>query len=187
MEDSKFCTGCGKAIEPDMQFCPKCGRVVAGSETEQEFKEAEKQVSVAMAFARRNWLIFLLGIYAIPIIIAAIIVLVDASSTASAVWSSTEFQDWMKSHSYTFTEADIKNAITSAGAMALVSGIAAAVSLVFVYKRKNWTIAVIACLIASILCFWSIFGMIIGFLVTWLIISSKDIFEMPEPEPVAEE
>jgi hypothetical protein len=183
MEESKFCTGCGKAVGPDMQFCPQCGKVVSGSLADEEFKEAQKEISVAMSYARRNWLIFLLGIYAIPIIIAAIIVLIEASSTASAIWSSTEFQDWLKTHSYNYTEADIKNAITYAAGMALGSGICAAVSLAMVYLRKHWAVAVAACILAAVLCFWSIFGMIIGFLVAWLIIGSRDLFEEPEPEP----
>ena len=187
MEESKFCTGCGKAIEPGMQFCPQCGKVVSGSAADEEFKEAQKEISVAMLYVRRNWLLFLLGVYAIPIIIAAIIALVDASNTASTIWASDAFQEWMKSHSYSFTEADIKNAITSGAAMALASGICAAVSFAFVYMRKHWAVAVGACILAAVLCFWSIFGMLIGFLVAWLIIGSRDIFEAPESEPVAEE
>ena len=160
-----------------MQFCPQCGKVVSGSAADVEYKEEQKKINSIIRESRRNWLIFLLTIYAIPVIIAALIVLFDASSTASAVWSSTEFQDWLASHHYNYTQNDIQNYITYAGYLALASGICAAISLVFVCLRKQWLIAVIACFAAAIFCFWSIFGIIIGFLVAWMIMGSKDLFE----------
>ena len=73
MDESKFCTGCGKPIEPGMQFCPQCGVVVSGSAADEQYKETEKEIRGIMIQSRRNWLIFFLAIYAIPVIIAAII------------------------------------------------------------------------------------------------------------------
>ena len=177
MEESKFCTGCGKTIEPGMQFCPQCGKVVAGSAADEEIKEQQKEFNQVLLGARRNWLIFFLAIYAIPAIIAASIAIIDASATAQAIWSSDEFQSWLHSHGYTFTLDDIQNYITYAGCLALTSGICALVSLIFIYLKKMWIVSVIACLAAAILCFWSVFGIIIGFLVAWMIIGSKDLFE----------
>ncbi len=177
MEESKFCTGCGKTIEPGMQFCPQCGMVVSGSEADEEFKEKQKEFYQLMLGARRSWLIFFLAIYAIPVIIASIIAIVDASATANAIWASDEFQSWIQSHGYSYTLQDVQNYVTYAGCLALGSGICAMVSLIFVYMKKMWIVAVVACLAASILCFWSIFGIIIGFLVTWMIIGSKELFE----------
>jgi predicted nucleic acid-binding Zn ribbon protein len=179
----KFCTGCGKPIEPDMQFCPQCGLVVSGSATDEEFKEARKQFGLAILESRRIWLIFLLAIYAIPVIISAIWALADASNIANAVWESDSFQKWIEAHGYSYTKADIQNYITYAAGMGLASGIFAAISLVCVYIRKYWIVAVIGCLMASVLCFWSFFGIIIGFLVTWMIFCSKEVFEAnPDPE-----
>jgi hypothetical protein len=177
MEESKFCTACGKSIEPGMQFCPHCGMVVSGSEADEEFKERQKEFGKVILMARRNWLIFFLGIYAIPVIIASIIVLVDASATANAVWASDEFQSWIASHGYDYSLQDIQNFITYAGAMGLASGICALISLILVYIRKLWIVAVITCFLAAVLCFWSIFGIIIGFLVAWMIVGSRDMFE----------
>jgi len=177
MESSNFCTGCGKELEPGMQFCPQCGLVVSGSAADEEFKEKQKMLSGFIKESRRNWLVFLLGIYAFPVIIAAIITLIDASSVASAVWSSSEFQDWIQSHGYSYTESDIKNYITYAACLALASGICAAISMTFTCLRKNWIIAVAGCFMAAVLCFWSVFGIIIGFLVLWMLITSRDLFE----------
>jgi len=176
MDESKFCSECGRSLDPGMQFCPQCGMIVKGSEAEQEFEEKRKQFSLAVNEGRRMWLVFIIGIYAIPVIIAAAWSLIDASSLASTIWSSDEFQNWISSHGYSFTEADIKNYITYASALALGSGACALVSLIMIYTRKSWLVAVVACFIAAFLCFWSIFGLIIGILVAWMILSSKDLF-----------
>ena len=189
MEQGKFCTGCGTAVEPGMQFCPQCGLVIKGSAADEEMQERYKQIDVAVSYARRNWLIFLLAVYAIPATIAGIIILVNAGATADSIWASDAFQEWIKSKGYNYTVDDIKNFITYAGAMELVSGLCAAASLACVCMRKYWIVAIITCLVASILCFWSIFGMIIGFIVTWMIFDSRDLFidQHPEREPVQEE
>ena len=186
MDESKFCTGCGKPIEPGMQFCPQCGMVVKGSATEEEIKEQEKEIRGILIQSRRNWLIFLLAIYAIPVIIAAIVAFADASNTANAIWNNDSFQTWIKDHGANITLSDIQNYITGGATMALLSGICAGVSLVCVYLRKKWIIAVIACFAAAILCAWSVFGIIIGFLVGWMILTSKDIFD-DWPDAPAEE
>ncbi len=177
MDESKFCTGCGHAVEPDMQFCPQCGKVISGSAAEASLKDQEKEINSLVLMARRNWLIFLLAIYAIPVIIISAIALFEASSMASAIWASDEFRDWMQSHGFDFTQQNIQNYLTYAAGLGLGSGISAMISLICVYMRKMWIIAVITCLAATILCFWSIIGIIIGFLVTWMIIGSRDIFE----------
>ena len=184
MDESKFCSGCGKTLEPGMQFCPQCGMVVSGSAADEEFKEKQKEFRSFVLESRRTWLVFLLAVYAIPVIVASIIALVDASSTASAIWASSEFQDWIHSHSLNITEQDVKNYITYAAATGLASGLCALISLIFVYLRKKWIIAFIACFAAAILCFWSVFGIIIGFMVAFMIYGSREIFE---DQPVAEE
>ena len=176
MDESKYCTGCGKAIEPGMQFCPQCGLVVSGSAADEEFKEREKKIGEILLESRRNWLVFLLAIYAIPAIIASIISLVDAPSAAASIFQSDAFQTWLTDHGLHYTQADIQNFITTGAAMSLLSGICASVSLLCVYTRKRWIVAVITCFAAAILCFWSVFGIIIGFLVAWMVMGSKDIF-----------
>jgi len=153
--------------------------VVSGSDADEKIKEQQKEIGEIVSFARRNWLIFFLAIYAIPIIIASIIVLVNASSTASTIWASDEFKEWIRSHGYNYTLQDIQNFITYAGGMALGSGICALISLILVYIRRYWIIAVIACFAAAVLCFWSIFGMIIGFIVAWMIFGARDLFLDP--------
>jgi len=177
MDESKFCTECGKPVEAGMQFCPQCGKVVSGSAADEKIKEQEEEIGKFVTIARRNWLIFILAIYAIPAIILGLVALIDAPASASAIWSSAEFQEWIHAHSISLTQADLQNYITYASSLALASGICALISLIMIFLRKLWIVAVVACLMAAILCFWSIFGVFIGILVTWMIVGSKDIFE----------
>ncbi|MBR2255539.1 MAG: zinc-ribbon domain-containing protein [Candidatus Methanomethylophilaceae archaeon] len=176
MDDSNFCSSCGRKLEAGMQFCPQCGAVVSGSEADQRTKEMMGEYREIMTENRRLWLLMLLGVYSIPVIVSAIIILVDAGNLASAVFGNDNFQNWIHSHDLHYTESDIKNYITIAGATGLVSGICVFVSFILTYKRTLWIVAVATCILGAVFCFWSVFGIIIGFLVSWLIIGSKDLY-----------
>ena len=177
MDDSKFCTGCGREIEPGMQFCPQCGKVVSGSAADDDMKEQQKELLVAMRDSRRLWLMLILGVFAIPAIVAGLITFADTDVIAKTIWSSTEFQQWMTSRGLNYTQADVENYVTYAAALILASGICATISMVLVYLKKMWIVAVITCFAAAIMCFWSVFGMIIGFFVGFMVLNSKDIFD----------
>ncbi len=168
-----------------MQFCPQCGKVVSGSAADQEFQEQSKEFMAVLLESKRIWLMFFLAVYIIPVLIAAIFTLADASNIAASVWASDEFQKWITSHGFNYTQSDIQNYITYAGAMALVSGLSAGVSFFCIYKRRFWIVAVVACILAAILCFWSIFGLIIGFIVAWMIIGARDLF-VDQPQAAEE-
>ncbi len=161
--------------------------VISGSAADVEFKERQEEFNKAVGMVRRNWLIFLLAIYAIPVIITTIVALVDASNIANSIWVSDEFQKWITDHGYNYTKSDIQGFITTAAGLGLASGICATVSLVLVYKRRHWVIAVATCFIAAFLCFWSFFGIIIGILVGWMLVVSRDIFEDESQEPAESE
>ncbi len=177
MDESKFCTGCGRTLEPGMQFCPQCGKVVSGSEADVNMKEQQEEFVAAMKEGHRMWLVFVLGIFAIPALVAGIFALADAGNLADAVWASAEFQSWIKSHGLNYTLADVKNYVTYAAVLVTASGGCALACMILVYLRKMWLIATILCFAAAILCFWSVFGMLLGFLVGWTVFSSKDLFE----------
>ena len=177
-EDSKFCAGCGRTLEPGMQFCPQCGRVVAGSEADEEFKQRSAEIENILKESRMNWLVFALAVYAIPATISTLIALVDAGAIANTIWSNDDFQNWIIHHGYTdLTVENVKNYILIVSGLGLASGLLALLSMFCVIKRKMWKVAVFACLAAAILCSWSLFGVFAGLLVTWLIYSVKDSFQ----------
>ncbi len=177
MNESKFCSGCGKTLEPGMQFCPQCGKVVSGSDADLNMKVQQEEFVTTMREGQRMWLVFVLGIFAIPAIIAGIFALVDAGNLADAIWSSSEFQSWISSHGYNFTLDDVRNYVTYAACLVMASGACALGCMILVYLRKMWLVATVLCFMAAILCFWSVFGMLIGFLVGWTVFSSKDLFD----------
>ena len=74
------------------------------------------------------------------------------------------------------TLADVENYLTYAAGLIVGSGVCAMITVVCIALRKMWIVAVIACLISAMLCFWSVFGLLIGLLVAWQIFRSKDIF-----------
>jgi hypothetical protein len=159
-----------------MQFCPQCGKVVKGSDAESEIVARQEEFNTAVREGHRNWLIFIISIYAMPVIILGVMGIMEASSLAHTVYFSEEFQDWISSHGYAFTLADVENYLTYAAALILGSGICAMITVVCLAIRKMWIVAVIACLISAMLCFWSVIGLVIGLLVAWQIFGSKDIF-----------
>lgn len=120
--DGKFCTGCGETVEPGMQFCPRCGKVVSGSAADEEMKKNEKLFFAEMVEAKRNMLVFIIAIYAIPAIIAGIISLFDAPSLANSIWANESFQRWIADHGFKFDLNDVRNYLTYGAALTLASG-----------------------------------------------------------------
>jgi hypothetical protein len=177
MTDTKFCSGCGKETDAGMQFCPYCGKVVAGTDADARQKEMASEFQTVMKESRKAWLSFALGIYAMPIIIIAIIALIDAGNTASTIWNNADFQNWNAAHNQSITLDELKNYVTYLGVIALSSGILALISFFLIYKGQKRMIAFVCCLIAAFLCFWSIFGLFIGVLVAWMILGAKDLFD----------
>lgn len=182
MDESKYCSGCGNELAADMQFCPRCGKVVSGSDAEKDIKEKEREITAFVLESRRTWLTFLLAVYAIPVVILGIIALADAGAIASSIYSSAEFHDWLISHGYSYSEADIQNYLTYAAAMVVGSGACALITMACLIIRKMWIVAVIACFISAMLCFWSIFGLLIGLLVAWQVFISKNLFIDNKPK-----
>lgn len=177
-EDSKFCAGCGHTLEAGMQFCPQCGRVVAGSEADEEFKKRSSEIEQMLKESRMNWLVFALAVYAIPATIFFFIALIDSGALANTIWSNDDFQNWIISHGYTdLTIEKVKNYLLIFSGLGFASGLLALLSMFCVIKRKMWKIAVFACLAAAVLCFWSLFGVFAGILVTWFVYSVKDSFQ----------
>ena len=182
MDETKFCSECGREVESGMQFCPYCGKVISGTEAAEDLAKKRKEFESLIQEGRRNWLIFLLAIYAIPVICIGLFYLFDAGTVAESLFKSDEFKHWMESHGYDFSVDDLITYITAASSMAIISGACAVASLICILKRRMWVIAVGACFAAALLCFWSIFGIIIGFLVAWMIFGSKDIFNDTDTE-----
>jgi predicted RNA-binding Zn-ribbon protein involved in translation (DUF1610 family) len=176
VEEGKFCTGCGRALEPGMQFCPQCGKVVYGSDAEAEYRKQASELEAFVKESRMNWVLFALAVYAIPATVAGLVALLDAGSTANLIWSNADFQNWVAQHDYDVTLDTVKGYVTAAAALGFLSGLCALASMLCVIKRRMWKVAVAACLLASLFCSWSIIGFFAGLMMTWMVFSLKEMF-----------
>lgn len=175
MENKFFCSNCGAEMRGDMNFCPKCGTVVAGSETEKQRMEEMNAMARESGFM---WVKFLLIIYAIPVVIAGIVMLVNADANTNLIWNDANFQKWLTEMKYNWDWNYVHSLFVGAGSVALVSGLGATVALVCVYMRKFWVVAFIACIVSTIFSVWIFFiGIFVGIFVTWMIYDLKQFFE----------
>ena len=177
MSQDYYCSQCGNKLEPTMQFCPRCGTVIAGSAAEEQMIADQKEAYMQYQESRMTFVLFLLAIYSIPVLILGIIALVNADLAASTIFNSLEFQNWITNHPETgIGESDIKGYLSWIGGMCTASGIAGIITMVTIILRKYWIVGTIACFASTILCVWSLFGFIIGFFVSMMVLSAKDYF-----------
>ena len=178
MEDRyDFCVDCGCRLRPDAYFCPECGAPVGGSEPPAGGRYSENDPSPAVTESRIRTLTLALGLYCIPVIILSFVFVFDASVMAETIYDNADFQQWLADNlDFALTENEFRSALLSVGGLAMASGIMAFISMVCVIIRRHATIAFVTCLLAAILCFWSIAGLVIGMLVALYIRSSEGIF-----------
>ncbi len=176
MSQDYFCSQCGNKLEPYMQFCPKCGTVIAGSAAEEQMISDQREAYMEYQESRMSLVLFLLAIYSIPVLIFGIIGLINADLAASTIFNSIDFQHWLSVNEVDISLADIEGYFTWISGMCTASGIAGIVSMVTIYIRKYWIVGTVACFISTVLCVWSVFGFIIGFFVSMMVLSGKDYF-----------
>lgn len=178
MTQDYFCSQCGNKLEPHMQFCPKCGTVIAGSAAEEQMIADQQSYYMEYQENKMSVVFFALAIYAIPALIFGLIILLNADLAASTIWTDIDFQNWLLAHAdeVSITESDFKTYFNVIGGMCTISGIAGIVSMVTIGIRKYWIVSTAACFISTVLCIWSVFGFIIGLFVSLMILGAKDFF-----------
>lgn len=182
---NKFCTKCGRNLPDNAQFCDQCGAVVVGTEADIQQKEEQKKMEGAIRDSQMNLLTFLFLIYAIPVLILSIVALCNIDQTMNILAGSKEWADFIKQYPQ-YTIQMVRDAYTACLICWIGSGALALVSGVCVVKRKWWLVATVCSFIATILCLGNIFGIIIGFFVSWMTLSAKDGFVNDPPKEPAE-
>lgn len=177
MSQDYFCSQCGNKLEPTMQFCPKCGTVIAGSAAEEQMIADQQEAYMQYQESRMYFVSFLIAIYAIPAIFIGLFTLFNADVFASSVFTHPDFVNWLVNHpEYDITLGDVETYFYTFGGLCTGSGVAGIVSLVTICLRRFWVLSTVACFISTLLCIWSIFGLVIGFFVSMMILSAKDFF-----------
>lgn len=172
--DGKFCTRCGKNISAEAQFCSECGAPVEGSRADAEMKKAVKDYETAMAESRRTWVIFLMVLFSIPAIVIGVYMVFSIPQMMEVIVKNADYISWAEA--YNVTPAMTESMLNYFAYLMLASGACVAVAAVCVVMRRYWLVAVILTLIGSFLFCGSIFGVLIGLLVTWMIYTMKDTF-----------
>ena len=127
--------------------------------------------------SRMYFVSFLIAIYAIPAIFIGLFTLFNADVFASSVFTHPDFVNWLVNHpEYDITLGDVETYFYTFGGLCTGSGVAGIVSLVTICLRRFWVLSTVACFISTLLCIWSIFGLVIGFFVSMMILSAKDFF-----------
>lgn len=175
MSDDKFCTKCGSKVPASAQFCQECGEVVAGSEAYRQREEDMATFNKTIAESRTMWLRFLLALYGLPALVMGIYIVLDASSIANTAWNNGDILNWLNEHDITYDQ--LLDYVNYVGYLVIASGALVTISLVLTCLQRFRIIAFTCCLIGSFLCFFSLFGMLIGIMVSWMILSAKDTYK----------
>lgn len=176
MEHSRYCTECGYQLDPGMEFCPACGRIVRGSQAEEEMLAREAEAQEVERRAARTRLIICVLIYAIPAIVSGIALMINSASIADGIWVDADFRKLIADYGIAASREDILETVRYAAKMIVISGACAAVCALLVHLGRFRILAAICCGAAALMCYWSVFGMIIGLFVTWRVLRSRPLF-----------
>lgn len=176
MEHNRYCTECGYQLEPEMEFCPVCGRVVGGSHAEEEMIARQEAALDRMNRAARSRLLACLLVYAIPAIVSGIVLMIDSVPIADGIWSDADFRQVLDDYGVSASRDEVLEGIRYAAKLIVISGACAAVCALLVHLGRFRVLATICCGAAALLCYWSVLGMIIGILVTWRVFRSSSLF-----------
>lgn len=175
-DNQKFCIQCGCYLPDNAQFCPQCGNVVEGTDAQAQQAQMKDQFEKMVVEGRRSFLAFALAVYVFPAVIFGLLAIIDASHSADMIWHNADFQQAYHSHGWKFSEGDLQTFITVIGAMELISGLCAGATMYFVQKGEKRKIATICCAVAAVLCVWSVFGTLMGLIMTFNVYAEKAIF-----------
>ena len=199
-EFTGFCSKCGAKIYESADFCPECGNSThGGASTAATFNGStvggsdSASLDKRAADSRLMWVMVLTAIFAIFAIAGGAYSAFGVDSLIQMLKDALGTDGWTDFlNSMGITETEFHDYVMNSGYVSLVSGILVAISFVFVAIRKNWMIAVAACALGSISCFFiiavtpsSMMGssafsaslqFVIGMIVTYLIYKSKVAF-----------
>jgi len=162
-----FCAQCGAQLDDADSFCVRCGKEIGSAPSATAAPAYVQQVSSKRSTTL--WVIFFLGLlWGVNATYSGIDIILNAKDILDLVDISV------------FEDAGIDpqmlvDMMTAIGAIILISGILALITAVLVFMRKFHTIALICCIISSILALIALVG-IIGLIVAYFLNKSKNEF-----------
>lgn len=172
-ENGKFCVSCGARLPDDATFCPQCGASVYGNPNPYQ----ASGMAVKSQDTLGNTYMFIL-IYGIVAVIFGLLMAASGLSMDQQMWDqfiATLPADIADIYSAVTLE-EFKSTCYLAGALFVGSGACALVSSFFVKSRTKWIVALVMCLVASLLSVEMIITLIIGLFMTFKIYVNKNVF-----------
>jgi predicted nucleic acid-binding Zn ribbon protein len=175
-ESMEFCSKCGAKLRDSAVFCPECGAPIAGGSVVQSVRNEINDSYKKKAMTERlMWISIFLGVFVFFSVIMGAYCALDVNAIIDALKSDPEV--WAEVLTY-YTEAEIRSAFVFGGYYLLSAGIVGAISLVFCIIKKFWIIALIMCLLASLIMLPTVLGFVIGLVVTYLLYTAKPAFSV---------
>lgn len=195
-ENFGFCPACGANLPSDSSFCPECGHNLsapvssgpaqpgAGVGYGYSKSRMSTKLKVAAIFVTIYAVIEILGALSMLTISMAMIDTLDEMLVDSGQGT---FEEMLKDLGYNMTSQEFVDMCHILGIIELISGVLAGVGAFFCFKLKKRMIAVGLVVAASLILFAgvmypnnivnTVFSVIIGLLMAYLIYSSPDQFE----------
>ena len=180
-----FCTHCGQRITKDTVYCPSCGTQVSDMGGEPVYSNGNNyraRPTVDMS-PRLKFLAILFTITAVYYLVSGIINLMSVDSTIETykslgMWDTiVDYFNTTMNMDEQETEDFLKTIITATAIANIVMGALVGVAAFCSFAKKNWTIGLVCCIIATIISSMSIFGLIVGIIVTYLYSTTKPCFQ----------
>ena len=175
-DENKFCVVCGANLPSGAEFCPACGSKVDGGVN----PYARGPDTMYRAPRKSNQTVsILIGIYGILALLVG----------AYGLYSGLTYNEYEYNQIVDVYESlgifldlsleDMKSQLILSGALSLASGVLALVCFLMCARGGPWKVAVVVCLIASVLSygFLSFVSIAIGLVVTYLLYSNRSAFD----------
>ena len=182
-----FCTHCGQRITKDTVFCPSCGTQVSDMGGEPTYGNGsnnnDRGPTAEALDSRLKFLAILMVITAVYYVLSAISNLLTIDATIDLYKDLGMWDQIVDSFNQMFgmneqeTEDFIRTMTIVTSIMSLVMGALIGVGSYCSFSKKKWKLGLICLIIATVLASSSIFGLVIGVIVTYLYSTTKPCFQ----------
>ena len=163
MEDNQnFCVQCGQILADDAKFCPACGARVPGRNPEQV--EQERQAVRDVMKYRMYWAVALMLIYSIPFLIIGVYLAVDLDSIVNMLMTDPLYADYVDYYGWTYDQ--LHEVLYYASFAYILSSVCGIVSSVLCWKRTQYWVALILCIVSMFTGAMGLFALFMGMFAT---------------------
>ncbi len=189
VSSSLFCPRCGKKVTAEEDYCLDCGQMLIDIPPEElKIMKAKRHSMI-----RLNWSIVFLGVFSVLSIIGAIasFLMTDVSGNFVTMMLGSDLPTAL--NEMNLSQEQYLSALRIEGVLSIITSIFAIISLVCCFKRNHFTVALAACIAASLGIFVEFFFInekmimsvltatiiqaIIGIVIAVMIYKSRDQFK----------